>query len=98
MSVHFTPAAVTDLGDVARFISVDSPGRASSFISELIEACEGLSDHPERFAMLSRYEHKALRRRPIGQYLIVYRVLETGVEVIRVLSAWQDIDEALNGV
>jgi len=96
MLVHLTPAAVEDLADVARFIAADSPGRATSFIRELVEACEGLSDHPERFAMLERYEHKALRRRPIGQYLIVYRILDSGVEVIRVVSAWQDLDDALD--
>lgn len=96
--VQLTPAAVEDLADITRFIVVDSPSRAASFVQELVEACEGLADHPERFAMLDRYEHKALRRRPIGQYLIVYRILNSGVEVIRVLSAWQDLDDALDGL
>lgn len=95
MLVQLTPAAVEDLANVARFIVADSSNRATSFIRELIEAFEGLSDHPERFAMLERYEHKALRRRPFGQYLIVYRILDSNVEVIRVLSAWQDLDDAL---
>ena len=98
MLVQLTPAAVADLAEVARFIAADSPSRATSFIRELVDACEGLSEHPERFALLERYEHKTLRRRPVGQYLIVYRILASGVEVIRVVSAWQDLDDALEAL
>lgn len=98
MRVQFTPLARRDIAIITRFIAGDNPHRAVSFAQELIDACESLSDQPERYALLARHRRRGLRRRPFGHYAIIYRVQNDGVEVIRILSSWLDLDEALGEV
>ncbi|GAB5430223.1 MAG: hypothetical protein Devi2KO_36820 [Devosia indica] len=48
-----------------------------------------------RYAHLEGYEHKGYRRRPLGNYLIIYTVGEQAVTVVRVLHAAQNLARLL---
>lgn len=96
MRVHFTPASLRDLVNIARFIAADSPQRADSFTKELILACEALGFHPERYAILPRYSKQRYRRRPVEHYSVIYVIDPDEVRVVRVVSSWVDLDTALN--
>lgn len=82
-----------DLLDIGDFIARDSPARARSFIGELRKACLSLARSPFRFAQLSGFEAQGYRRRVHGNYLILYRVTEEAVIVLRIVSAALDLDQ-----
>lgn len=95
MLVTFSPKARRDLVEIARYTATDSPQQAEKFTAKLVAACETLEDYPERYPVLQRYAQQAYRRRPFEQYSIIYTVLVEEVQIVRVLSAWVDIETAL---
>ena len=56
---------------------------ARKWLSELREACSGLTLFPSRYPLVSRNPWKALglRKRPLGNYIIYYRILDDVKEV-----------------
>ena len=93
MRVSFSAKSRADLRSIAGFIAADNPTRARSFVRELQEACLNLADNPERFAVLKRYQSQAYRRRPHGNYAIIYVVSNESVTVLRVLHSAMDMAE-----
>jgi toxin ParE1/3/4 len=70
MIVVITSEAETDLEQIGDRIATDNPLRAVSFVRELREKCETLSDAPRGYALVPRREHLGIRRRPRSDYLI----------------------------
>jgi toxin ParE1/3/4 len=62
---------------------------------ELRRRCEALSDMPRCFPLVPRYKHLGIRRRPYGNYLIFYRVLNDTVEILHVLYGARDYEPIL---
>ncbi|HEY0414305.1 MAG TPA: type II toxin-antitoxin system RelE/ParE family toxin [Allosphingosinicella sp.] len=85
MKVRFAAAATADLEAIGDYIARDNPGRAASFVGELREACLGLGDFPDRFALVARYERHGVRHRTHGPYLIFYSVGPDEVVVLHIL-------------
>ena len=83
--------AEQDLLEIWLYIAKDSPDAADRFLDRLGEACELLAASPEigrRRADLA----PSLRSFPVGRYVIFYRSSESGIQVVRVLSAYRDIN------
>jgi plasmid stabilization system protein ParE len=95
MRVAFTPLSIEDMVEIARYIALDSPARADSFVMELHTACAALADLPRAFPLVPRYERSNIRRRPYGNYLIFYRIRQEEVEIIRIISAARDYESLL---
>lgn len=89
--VRRTSQANDDLIDIWVFIAQKSPMAADRFLDTINEKCHLLGDAPELGA---RREELApgLRSFPIGNYTIFYRPIQNGIEIIRVLSSFRDID------
>lgn len=95
MIVVITEQAEADLEEIGEHIAEESPTRAVSFVEELREACEGLSEMSKRFPLVPRYEHAGVRRRVHGNYLIFYRIGNETVDVIHVLHGAMDYEPLL---
>ena len=85
MIVRITAEAEADLESIGDYIAKDNPPRALTFVRELRASCLGLSDFPERFALVPRYADQGIRHRVHGRYAIFYRVEAEGVTVLHVL-------------
>jgi toxin ParE1/3/4 len=95
MRLEFSPAAESDLAEIARFIAEDNVSRAMSFVDELEGACSVLLDHP--LAGTARTEIRAgLRSKPHGRYVIFYTPLEATVRIERILHSARDIAATLS--
>lgn len=95
MIVFITAEAEADLERIGDHIAKDNPQRAISFIHELVDRCERLAETPRGFALIPRYEHTGVRRRPYGNYLIFYRVSEDRIEILHILNGAQDFENIL---
>ncbi len=92
----FTPIAEADLGDIAYFIARDDPGRAASFVDEIIAHCHEVAVQPG--IGRNRLElGQGVRSIPHGQNIIFYRIADDGIEVVRVLHGARDIDALFEG-
>ena len=87
--------AEADLEHIADVIAEDNPTRSASFVRELVQRCERLTDMPRRFAMLAGYEHKNIRRLVHGHYLIFYRIDEDVVTILHILNSSMDYERIL---
>ena len=95
MIVVISAAAEADLEHIADWIANQSPHRALTFVRELRERCSALADFPRMFPLVPRYEHRGLRRRPYGDYLIFYHVGENAVEIARIIHGARDYEAIL---
>lgn len=94
MKVVFTRPTYQDLAEIRTWIAADNPRAADRMVEKLVSACSGLSRFPLRYPEIAA---RRLRKRPVGSYLIFYRVTDK-VEIVRILHAARDwvslLDEA----
>ncbi|HRX81233.1 MAG TPA: type II toxin-antitoxin system RelE/ParE family toxin [Pirellulaceae bacterium] len=86
-----TPAAEVDLCDVWLHVADDSPTIADQFLDLLGAKCELLAKHS-----LLGESHPAFGDRircfPVASYVIVYRPIDDGIELVRVLHGRRDFE------
>ena len=96
LRLAFRPLAVSDLESIHSLIETDSPQRANSFISDILERCAMLRTSP----MLGPARPAlgaGIRILPIARaVVVVYLPDEETVTVLRVLYGGRDIGAALN--
>lgn len=93
--VRITETALSNVAEIVAYIARDSPETAVGFGQRLIAACEELAGQPERYPLVPRYEKLGIRRRPLGAYLIFYRIISGEVEVSHVLHGARDYEALL---
>jgi toxin ParE1/3/4 len=98
MNVLWMPAALADLAEIRDFIGADNPARAASFVEEIVDAGETIADMPRAFPLEPRLEHKNVRRRIYGRYLIFYRIRRNRIEILHVAHSARDYVRSLFGV
>jgi plasmid stabilization system protein ParE len=92
VDVWLTDAAIADLLSIGDRIAADSPARATEFIELLRERCLQLADFPLAFPLVPRFAALGVRRRPVGDYLVFYRIQQDRVEVLHVLHGARDYE------
>lgn len=85
------PLAELDLLDIWDYIADDSMDRADEFLDRIEEKLHLLARNPglgkRRDELLP-----GLQSFPIGNYVVFYREIEGGIDVIRVLRGSRDIE------
>jgi toxin ParE1/3/4 len=92
--LRFTEQAQRDLENISDYIARDNLTNALRFVDRLEARCRLHSLHP----LLGRSRNDlrpGLRSFPFGRYVIFYRPLHDGIEVIRVLHGARDLRRAL---
>ena len=90
--VTFSPLAEADLDALLDFIARDKPRAAVSFVSKLRETCYMLGANPEMGQRRPELGTGDLRTFSIGNYAIFYRPTQGGIEIVRVVSGYRDLD------
>jgi toxin ParE1/3/4 len=93
---RLTDLAEADLEDIWVHIARDSPADATRFVIRILERCERLADMPGTGRLRSDLGPN-LRTFALGNYLIIYRAIEDGIEIVRVLHGRRDIGALLSG-
>jgi toxin ParE1/3/4 len=90
MSFRFHPAASDDLKAIYATIAMDGEQAAAGMIETLYRACQFLGDTP--YGGRARPDLGTdLRSFPVGNYLLIYRVIEGGVQIIYVAHGRRDL-------
>ena len=88
------PLAEQDLVEIYVHISSDNQPAAENLVRAINGKCEALARHP----MIGRARPELrsdLRSFPYGAYLILYRVIDGGVEIVRVVHAARNLDDLI---
>lgn len=89
---RLSPQAASDLEEIADYIAEDSPGNAKRFIERLTLKFVALGRSP-RSGRARPELRPDLRSFPYGAYLILYRLIDEGVEIVRVVHAARNLDD-----
>ncbi|MGE0005999.1 MAG: type II toxin-antitoxin system RelE/ParE family toxin [Parvibaculaceae bacterium] len=93
MSFRLRPEAKADIEGIARHIAGDNPPAARRWIEDTYRHCRRLGEMPGMGATRFDVRH-GLRLFPAGNYLILYREIDDGAEIVRVIHGarqWQDL-------
>jgi len=89
--LDFTAEAENDLLDIWNYIAEDNPRAADRILRTIGETCARLAENPGLGP--ARPEIAAdLRYLPTGNYLIFYRQIPEGTEIVRVLHGARNIE------
>lgn len=88
--VRKRPLAFADLADIWAFIADDSEQQADLFIDLLETKLALLATQPEMGRARPELA-PGLRSFPIRRYVVFYRALRNGIEVVRVLHSARDV-------
>jgi toxin ParE1/3/4 len=95
MKVTLSREAIEDLVRIGDHIFPSNPARADTFVTELESKCLQLADMPFAFSRVPHNSSAHIRRRPHGNYLIFYEILDAELVVLRILHGAQDYESIL---
>ena len=88
--VSYSPAALTDLRGIGRYIAEDDPDRALTFVDELRTKAQIAAERPFSFPARDDLA-PGLRSIVHGRYLIFFRDLPDAVRIERVIQGARDL-------
>lgn len=94
-SYIFTVTADRDLEEINDRIGEQNPDAADRLMDKIYETCKRLARFP---GMGRRWDelNTPLRSFPVNDYLIFYRPIDGGIEVVRVVSGYRDLKAIFN--
>lgn len=82
--VRRTSLAEQDLEDIWFFVAQDSPDAADRLLDKIEDSIKLLAENP--YLGPARPDIASeLRYHPVGHYLLLYRILKNGIELVRVV-------------
>lgn len=97
MSIYsLTDEAIQDLDNIFNYMSDFRLDAATRFLDAFESKCEALTQF---LRMGKTYEDLSpqLRGVPVDGYIILYRIIENDIEVIRVVSGHRDLKKIFSG-
>jgi toxin ParE1/3/4 len=89
---QFTAEAEDDLLERWRYIARDSDTTADRYLDRLHDRFASLARNP-RIGRARPDLRRDLRSFPYGAYLILYRIIDGGVEIVHVVHAARNLDD-----
>ncbi|MEH2416993.1 type II toxin-antitoxin system RelE/ParE family toxin [Nostoc sp.] len=86
-----TIPAKQDLKEINRYIIRFNPGAARKLNEKIKQQCKLLANFPNMGQSCDNFT-SGLRSFPVEDYLIFYRPIDGGVEVVRVISGYRDLE------
>jgi toxin ParE1/3/4 len=89
-----TAQAEEDLIDIWSYIARDNPAAADRLLDALDIKSRALADNP-RMGMAREDIHPGVRYFPVGNYVILYRDLDDGIEVVRYVHGRRQLPDLI---
>ncbi len=94
MKYRISDEARRDLAGIGQYIAQDNPARALSFIDEMTAKFRLVAERPLSFPAREEW-HSDLRSALHRPYVIVFRVADDRVDIVRVFHGARDIPNLL---
>jgi len=93
--VRRTLNAVHDLDEIVDYISEDNLVAAFTWLGQIESLFESLAMQPELGQRTTTRRFKDTRRHGSGNYVVYYRPIANGIEILRVLHGARDLGRLL---
>lgn len=90
-SVERSRLADNDLYEIGLYIARDNPAAADALLVEIGQTSQRLAVFPDSGRKRDDLM-RGLRSAPVGNYVIFYRPISGGIEVVRVLHGARDVE------
>ncbi len=90
--VRYSKLASSDLYESSEFIARDKPEAAYRWVEKIEAACQTLAVNPEMGQRRISKNHGECRSFSCGSYVIFFRGLVDGAEIIRIVRGERDLD------
>jgi toxin ParE1/3/4 len=90
--VRYSKLASSDLYENSDFIARNKPEAAYRWVEKVEAACQTLAQNPEMGQHRTSKNHGPCRSFSCGNYVIFFRGLGDGVEIIRIVRGERDLD------
>jgi toxin ParE1/3/4 len=93
VSFRLTPRAEADITAIALYIAEDNPTAAVRWYDDMLRHCRNIGEAPE-LGIARPDVRPDLRTFPTGNYMILYRKIVEGAEIVRVVHGarlWQKL-------
>ena len=87
-----TPTADHDLVQISTHIANDNPTAAFRWLDEMQQVCDLLAGQPGIGQQVQTNRLGQVRRHAVGNYLIYYRPITDGVEILHIVHGARDQD------
>jgi toxin ParE1/3/4 len=84
------PSARQDLSDILDYIARDKPVAAATWVEKIEEKCKLIAATPEFGERRPEYGTQ-IRSSVVGRYVVFFRPIDGGIEVLRVIAGDRDI-------
>ena len=85
-----SPLACRDLDEIFDYFVSRNIEAGERFVEEFEKKCRNLVEFPNMGRSYAQIK-PSLRGIPLEGYIILYRVMENGVEIVRVVSGYRDL-------
>lgn len=93
--VIWSPRALNDLGDIARFIGKSRPLAAERFCRLIIEHAKSLAEFPSKGRIVPEKKRETLRELIVALYRVAYEVqAERGL--VEIMTIWHSAHGAID--
>jgi toxin ParE1/3/4 len=89
-----SPLAEEDFREIWRYIAQDNPGAADGLLRRIDEKLSLYAENP-RMGTTREHWSPGLRSFPVGRYVVFYRIVAEGIEVVRALHGMRDLPSLL---
>jgi len=86
-----SPAASQDLDEISDYFVSRSVEAGERFVNGFEQKCKNLVNFPNMGRSYANVE-PSLRGVPLEGYIILYRVIEHGIEIVRVVNGYRDLE------
>ena len=88
--VVYAPEADDDLESIVDYIARDKPQAARDWLTKLRATCETISTQPDVGEDRKGFGIPGCKSFSVGQYVIFFRMIDSGIEVSRVIHGSRD--------
>lgn len=90
--VHYSASAAQDLVEHSDFIARDKPVAAYDWVNQIESTCQVLAENPNIGQARRSHGFGDCRSFTQGNYVIFFRAVANGIEVIRIVRGERDLD------
>ncbi len=83
--------AIRDLENIVDYFSKYDVEAGEKFLTEFEKKCQYLASYPNIGRSYDDLQ-PFLRGLNLGKYIIFYRIIDNGIEIVRVLSGYRDLE------
>ena len=92
MRLTISPTAIKDLKQLSEYFLVNNVEAGEKLFQEFNRKCQNLANFP-KMGRAYPHIHPSLRGIPLDGYIIFYRVTETELEIVRIVSGRQNLPD-----